>query len=424
MLRACRRAGGGMGVRYPGGRLGGLAASCVGAFGVYVGFRRAGLQVLADTFLTASAAFGTHFAFTARALLDDNRRERERQVRADDDARIVATARASQLDTFYETVEAAASDCLRDINRANRRIILCTTSGRSDVRFLELIDVLAEKRLKGLEIRILLLDPLSGAGLFRAIVEGSEEQVRSILESSTPPSPKALFFEQDIYTSSHLTCLTLQNVPALGNCVRFYDQLPPCWLLIADENVYAAPYVFTPKAASPGRAAFSMPVQRFGLESGPGREFDDHLRRLWLMSDIDLDQMLARLADRDRILRKLLRSREQWAPHCKARLCASADYDRRRAPRRAEFNSTIDWIESTTAVRGCGDVLDTSKYGFAAKAAADSLPSSGASLIVTSIHSHSLQSKLGLQRFTKPKVSTVKVIWVDKRSCRFAAACG
>lgn len=169
----------------------------------------------------------------------------------------------------------------------------------------------------GNSVRILLMDPLRSPALFRMIMEEKPEAIRRMLDHDrTVPDDDDPYCDFELYHRVYAAAINFQGNEGLGTSehLRFYRHAPSFWLCITDSEVFCQPYILGVRDQSRAVEPCSgdiLPVFRYraGRVSAYLRQ---HFETLWNTTQADLQDLLARNADRGKYVKELLDSRGDW----------------------------------------------------------------------------------------------------------------
>ncbi len=223
---------------------------------------------------------------------------------------------------------------------------------------------------KSIDVKLLLLNPLRSPAIFRAFLESSASEFNNILsfhnrESSGVGDP---YFGHRLY-KDFLRSYTLLGANAdLRGVVRFYAHNPNCWLIIADDKAYFQPYTLGRGTEIDGdnlTIGPQMPVFKFeGREFKPFRILEDHFRKLWLTSDVDLHHLGSRVEIKEKLVHQVFFKRLKWFDHIYSVLHETDGEDRRLHPRQeCESNPGQVVVNWGSDQRATAKIIDSSRGG-------------------------------------------------------------
>jgi len=250
-------------------------------------------------------------------------------------------ATACGLKKIYSARARVMDDVRKDIDNANTRIWLLGVGIAEKFNLVELLPTL-ERKLKDVDVRILMLHALSIPALFRTFLEITPQSFLSIINSIDKKPPAEPYFDQQLYRSFRATTAELNNHPVFRAAVRFYRHTPVCWLVVIDDTAYFQPYTFgrgknyTPENLTLGPL---MPVFKIQPQAdSDASTFDiltDHFNKLWLTSNTDLLHVGAHMISRGEILRDLYKKHHLWFKHVYGELHKARGNERRKYARQA-----------------------------------------------------------------------------------------
>ncbi len=282
-------------------------------------------------------------------LIDDNKNSLEKSLQTTN--RLIGSAATCGLTNIYCSRKEVKGDIYDAIENAEKRVWLLGVTFSENVHLDELLSTLSEKIARELDIKILLLDVFRDTAVFRTFLESTAPEVAKIINTDRTKtlSPDDPFFHQRLYSDFTHVCDRLGNYPNVGAAVRFYSHTPTCWMMIVDNTAHFQPYTFgrsASKHASNLCVGANMPVFKFQMQptGKPFEILEDHFRKLWLTSNVDLFHIEAQIADRNRIIKDIFDSHSSWFRHIFEALHAPKGnmpftIDRRKFPRQAwEWN--------------------------------------------------------------------------------------
>lgn len=261
-------------------------------------------------------------------------------LRKKDNDLLDSVAKCGIKDVYYSRHD-ARKQFKEDINKAKERIWLLGVGLNVTLDLQELIPTLRKKKQnKDFDVRILMLDAIRSTAVFRTFLESSPETVVKILDvySHEDPDPKGkdIYFHQRLHRKFEDTCNSLYDIDELQTSVRFYGHTPLCWMVVVDEVIYFQPYTFggrpkTPpisvEASSPQDTTQAdqetmgdlMPVFKFQGDTDlrPFKVLEDHFKKLWSTSDIDLFHIQARQKAREHLVQEIFKTRDPWLKQVK-----------------------------------------------------------------------------------------------------------
>ena len=180
---------------------------------------------------------------------------------------IIATAASCGLTNIYDSRKDTKDDLYNSVRSAEKRLWLLGIAHSEIVNLDDLLSSLDEKISCGLDVRILLLDALQAAAVFRTLIESTASEASKIINTDRKEiKPSDPFFHQRVYSDFIHACNRLRCYPNVGAKVRFYTQTPNCWLMLVDNTVHYQPYTFgrTPDQTATNLCiGDNMPVFKF-----------------------------------------------------------------------------------------------------------------------------------------------------------------
>lgn len=198
-------------------------------------------------------------------LIEENRVSLEKSLQATN--QLIGSASTCGLTSIYSSRKIIKGNIYDAIENAGKRIWLLGITLSEGIRLDELLSILKEKTIDGADVRILLLDVLQDAGVFRTLMESDAREAAGIVGADRKViHPTDPFFHQRLYSDFAHACNRLRCYPDVGERVRFYIHTPICWMVIADDTAHYQPYTFgrTVSQRSTKRCfGDNMPVFRF-----------------------------------------------------------------------------------------------------------------------------------------------------------------
>ncbi|KHE92028.1 MAG: hypothetical protein K8F52_03610 [Candidatus Scalindua rubra] len=249
-------------------------------------------------------------------LINDNRTLIEKTLCSSN--QIICGAAVCGLTDIYYSRKDTKNDLYNAVKNAERRLWLLGIAHSEIVQLDDLLSSLDEKITCGLDVRILLLDALQPAAVFRTLLESTASEVTKIVNTDRSKiKPSDPFFHQRVYSDFVHACNRLRIFPNVGSTVRFYTHTPNCWLMLVDNTVHFQPYTFgrSPEQNVSNRCiGDNMPVFKFQKQLDV-MTFDilkDHFLKMWITSNIDLFHAETRNADRGRIIKEIFDLHSWW----------------------------------------------------------------------------------------------------------------
>jgi hypothetical protein len=249
-------------------------------------------------------------------LINDNRATIEKLLYTSN--QLIGTAAVCGLTNIYYCRMDTKDDIYNSVGNAEKRLWLLGIAHSEIVHLDDLLSSLDEKISCGLDVRILLLDALQAAAVFRTLLESTASEALEIINTDrTEIKPSDPFFHQRVYSDFIHACNRLRSHPNVGAKVRFYTHTPNCWLMIVDNTVHFQPYTFGRK---PDQTATNlcigdnMPVFKFQKQKDvmTFEILEDHFLKMWVTSNIDLFHAETRNADRGRIIKDIFDLHSWW----------------------------------------------------------------------------------------------------------------
>ena len=288
-------------------------------------------------------------------LIDLNRNSLENFLQTTN--QLIGSATSCGLTNIYCSRKDVKSDIYDVIENAEKRAWLLGITLSENVHLDQLLPTLDEKIARGLDVKILLLDALRGAAIFRTLLECNASDVENIINvDRTKMQPNDPFFHQRLYSDFIHACDRLRGYPSLRPAVRFYTHTPTCWMMVIDDMAYFQPYTMgrTQKNVPKQCTGVTMPVLKFQMQSKgkPFENIEDHFSKIWLTSNVDLFHVEAQINDHSRIINDIFNSNEAWLKHIYGTLYVSKgsekpfSFDRRKFPRQPWI-----WNDPTLTIR-------------------------------------------------------------------------
>jgi hypothetical protein len=199
------------------------------------------------------------------------------------------------------------------IKNAQSRILILGVALKEELNIESRIADIVQKMHAndGMDVRFLLMNPMTPPGVFRSIVETRPDVANEYLHNYKM-MPENARGAENVYENSRLfvDCKqTFQNLddPIFLNRVRFYRRDPTMWMVLVDDDVYIENYTFGRAGATIGqfnmRLGGYMPVFKFeGPDTTPFKVLIDHFDVLWKTTQDDLFHMRLQYAKADDIL--------------------------------------------------------------------------------------------------------------------------
>ncbi|MEP9409871.1 MAG: hypothetical protein HRF42_00430 [Candidatus Brocadia sp.] len=252
-------------------------------------------------------------------LIDNNRSSLEKFLQTSN--RLISSAATCGLTNIYCSRKDVKGDIYDAIENAEKRIWLLGVTFSENVHLDELLSTLSKKIAAGLDVKILLLDVFRETAVFRTLLESTgAEAARIINTDRSKIQPADPFFHQRLYSDFTHAFDRLRNYPNVTPVVRFYAHNPACWMMIVDNTAHFQPYTFGRSASQHSLnlcVGANMPVFKFQMQT-TGKPFEileDHFRKLWLTSNVDMFHTEARIADRNRIINNIFNAHLPWFKH-------------------------------------------------------------------------------------------------------------
>lgn len=252
-------------------------------------------------------------------LIDNNRSSLEKFLQTSN--RLISSAATCGLTNIYCSRKDVKGDIYDAIENAEKRIWLLGVTFSENVHLDELLSTLSKKIAGGIDVKILLLDVFRDTAIFRTLLESTgTEAARIINTDRSKIQPADSFFHQRLYSDFTHAFDRLRNYPNVAPVVRFYAYNPACWMMIVDNTAHFQPYTFGRSASQHSLnlcIGANMPVFKFQMQT-TGKPFEileDHFRKVWLTSSVDMFHTEARIADRNRIINEIFNSNLSWFKH-------------------------------------------------------------------------------------------------------------
>lgn len=282
-------------------------------------------------------------------LIDDNKNSLEKSLQTTN--RLIGSATTCGLTNIYCSRKDVKGDIYDAIENAEKRVWLLGITFSENVHLDELLSTLNGKLAGGLDVKILLLDALRSAAIFRTLLECTPYEAVKIVNTDRAKTQATddPYSHQRLYSDFTHVCDRLKGYPNIGTVVRFYTHTPTCWMMIVDNTAHFQPYTFGQSASKHSSGlctGANMPVFKFQMQptGKPFEILEDHFQKLWLTSNMDLFYIEARIADRHRIMKDIFDSHSSWFNHVFEVLHAPKGdmpfpIDRRKFPRQCwEWN--------------------------------------------------------------------------------------
>ncbi|MDQ3749252.1 MAG: hypothetical protein M3367_09625 [Acidobacteriota bacterium] len=308
-------------------------------------------------------------------------------------------ARACGLQNVYPfRNEDAKDDLIEDVKNAKERIWLLGVGLSEEVRLEELLPILERKvkEVKNIEVKLLLLDALQSPAVFRTFLESDltvfknsfrDSQFKNSFKDSPGSRFRHPYFGQRLYRDFENAYEVLKKASNFKAASRFYAHNPNCWLAIIDNTAYFQPYTFGGNIAQENLSIGSLlPV--FKLQSKAEVDIfsilEDHFNKLWVTSNADLFHVGARIEDRDRVIKLILRGGKGWLKHVYGALNEnkkSPGKDRRRYPRKhcesPIRDVTVSWGMGKASRKINPEIVDFSRESARLKLKESTYPAKG-----------------------------------------------
>ena len=203
------------------------------------------------------------------------------------------------------------NDLLSVMEAARSRILILGIGFSGVIKLLDVADLLQKKVIENIDVRLLLLNPLSKEAVTRTLLESSESEAQNIIGTSRERKRDILdsdpFFALQVFCDSNSNIKVIDRYEKLKPASRFYSHAPSFWMIIIDDLVFWQPYTMgSPEVANPKSLGPLMPVFRFE-ESSIVQNLRDHFEKEWGMSTIDLFHMIGMLEDKKKLLYNIFR---------------------------------------------------------------------------------------------------------------------
>lgn len=232
-----------------------------------------------------------------------------------------------------------ADEVRHAIENARSDIALMGVTLHERINLSNLFDLLRKKVAEGVNVRVLLLDPVRSAAVFRTLVETAPTQMRDAIDfKPTKGHKKHLYFDLPLYERFKVSFTKIDHGPnELKDRIRYYGNEPTCWMVIADDVVYYQPYAFSRvhRQKEANEEAYDpMPVFVFRRNVITGKQvytnLKEHFEVVWLTCLVDHWQMVSRKETAQEIVVRMFDERRYWLDHM---LLALSGEERRKSPR-------------------------------------------------------------------------------------------
>lgn len=358
-------------------------------------FRRYELRVKRDRKLTV-------YQYVAPGRPGLNTGTPRRALRKDAASEMFRIAGDCGMQHLYLTREEAKPDILREIREAKQRVWVCGVGLAEKLAPIDFLGALKEND-NDAQIRILLLDALRSAAMFRTFLEVSPEDCRQIIYMKRDrPPPLDPYFRKPLFLSFNTWYAGLKSQPDFNAAVRFYRHTPICWLLIVDSVAYFQPYLFGRGKTGDRRdptLGHLMPVFKFAAQEEARTDtfgiLENHFKKLWSTSDMDLMHIGPRIVNKKKILRRMFANPEQsrWFRYVYEVLHQVPGDDRRRHPRRPCESKhppsiKVKWDDDGAPAQVDAEIINFSRDGMLLKLKTDKRPPVGA---VATLNIHTVE---------------------------------
>jgi class 3 adenylate cyclase len=334
---------------------------------------------------------------------------------------------------IYHSRAEVADSVLHDIKGARRRVWISAVGLAEKVKLSEILTSIDKNPLGSrLNVQFLLLDALRSTALFRTFLEISRRAFRDIItpDRTRKRPTEEPYFLQTLYNTFHSGYVELRRRNAPNFAARFYGHTPMCWLVIIDDTAYFQPYTFG-KSKRHGFDNLTigplMPVFKFQLQDHANTEtfniLEDHFKKLWLTSDVDLFHLGARLAQSHEIIESIFTKRRGWFSYVYNALHEDdekvAAEDRRWRTRRhcksdVQPQTKVFWTPPGGEQQQVeAKIINFSHDGILLKPKSESFPpvDTIATLKVTTVRSHPPTEHL-MNELLNPSKNQFRVVWV------------
>jgi hypothetical protein len=280
------------------------------------------------------------------------------------------------------------------IPKAREEVFVLGITLSHGLQLRSLLPTLAQHAAKGeVDVRVLMLDPLRSTSVSRDILEAPKD-AGAFLDVKDRSRRVREFFKMSHFKDfeAEFAAADQKDYRVLRQSIRFYRDAPTAWLVLIDDRVYYQPYAFANEAnvASGERIVEPLPVLCFRRDTHADRPCFDGIRtyflKIWESSTVDMFHMSHRLADKDRILERVLDERENLmrdvlgAVQYSTKLSGATTQSRRprvnprlyphRLPEPAAEFGWLTWRNGSTTERVRATVRDISCEGLRASLAA------------------------------------------------------
>ncbi len=293
-----------------------VALAFLGTVGIIIAVNKVGLTVdpiVEHLLLVLAAMFGVHLlerAWLWRDIAAWNRQTLQGVLESANQL-VNASERCGLIEIYPERKE-VREKVYESIRLAQKRVWLLGTSFSEEVELRKLLRSYEEnldsraqtKNDAELDFRVLLMDCLSTAAMFRSFLENDLKYVRDIVSiNESIQARAATYFSKRAYRAYEAD-YKIFDVDFYKGKVKFYKSTPPCWLVIVDNIAYYEPYTL---ARPEKHATFdpcpgaSMPV--FKVQKQRGKKWFkiavSHFETVWNTANTDLLEVDIRNASSD-----------------------------------------------------------------------------------------------------------------------------
>lgn len=270
------------------------------------------------------------------------------------------TATSSMRSAGIEKISATRAELTVEIvsaiRNAEKEVLMIGVALHDTLNRQNLAPLLARKCDAGVGVRLLLLDPVRTAAVFRSIVETQPHRVLDALSfrKTDHSRDKHPYFDLPLYNRFTQSFKKIEDNPGLKNRVRYYGTSPLCWMIVADDTVFYKPYVYSrTKQQREGhdKAFDPMPVLVCRRTSEEGKALCQHLIEhfnvVWASSLVTHDMMAARKVGARHFIQQLFDDRSYQL----RQILAGLQSDQRKSPRERclppFLQLQVSWTDNT-----------------------------------------------------------------------------
>lgn len=234
---------------------------------------------------------------------------------------LLRSSQRSGLVALHASRRQAKEHIERRVTTAERRIWVIGVVLTEVLQFTALRSPLEARLAAGVDVRLLLLDPLRSPAVFRLLLETPKEAALDILDEERPCTYTSdPIWSQRLFSDFEAMYRELSQHRQLIPHVRYYGHDPGVWMVLVDDRAFVEPYTFGRRPAcsiSDSWLAAQMPVFEFapGSQEKPFEVLMDHFDKLWKTSDVDWFHIGSRREASERVLSDLFSRRREWLRH-------------------------------------------------------------------------------------------------------------